>query len=123
MLLSCCFNLVITRTYLACKSTLNTSECSGSLLATCVLMCVCVLNRRHADVARYPCDQCPKAFRYASLLYSHKVTHLTSQDFYCVECDLRFKTAANLRLHLRKVRVPSPSTHNLPLPRSSLCIC
>ncbi|CAH1642694.1 unnamed protein product [Spodoptera littoralis] len=58
---------------------------------------------RHDKSKRLRCDLCDKYFLYASSLLKHKQAH-QREDYYCVECDVRFKTPENLRLHFKKAK-------------------
>ncbi|CAH0698193.1 unnamed protein product [Spodoptera exigua] len=46
---------------------------------------------RHDKSKRLHCDLCNKYFLYTSSLMKHKLAH-QQDDYYCVECDVRFKT-------------------------------
>ncbi|XP_050556512.1 zinc finger protein 54-like [Spodoptera frugiperda] len=58
---------------------------------------------RHDKSKRLRCDRCDKCFLYPSSLLKHKQAH-ERDDYYCVECDVRFKTPENLRLHFKKAK-------------------
>ncbi|GBP94363.1 Zinc finger protein 93 [Eumeta japonica] len=58
---------------------------------------------KHERDKRHACEKCGKSFIYPSLLEAHEKTHSTgAPDWYCVECDIHFKTQDNLRTHFKK---------------------
>ncbi|VVC95573.1 unnamed protein product [Leptidea sinapis] len=50
----------------------------------------------------HSCPVCAKKFRTRQQVVHHQVKHTDNKNFYCVECDVRFKTTSALRQHLRR---------------------
>ncbi|PZC73791.1 hypothetical protein B5X24_HaOG208766 [Helicoverpa armigera] len=59
---------------------------------------------RHDKSKRLQCPQCSKQFIYPSLLHKHIECVHEREDYYCVECDVRFKSPESLRLHFKKAK-------------------
>ncbi|CAG9790503.1 unnamed protein product [Diatraea saccharalis] len=61
-----------------------------------------VHTTRHDKSKRVKCDECDRWFVYPSLLHQHKMAVHVRDDYYCVECDIKFKSRENLSLHFKR---------------------
>ncbi|KAJ8705348.1 hypothetical protein PYW07_011175 [Mythimna separata] len=66
------------------------------------------ISRKHV------CQVCGMACKSPSQLKAHSSKHSDSREFYCVECDKSFKTAATLNSHLKTTSI-HVSSIKLPL--------
>ncbi|XP_045783113.1 zinc finger protein 91-like [Maniola jurtina] len=59
---------------------------------------------RHDDKKLHQCEICTSTFVYAGQLTKHMKSVHVLKDYYCVECDIMFKSKDNLKQHLQRAK-------------------